>query len=130
MVLGWQNHNVRYTPNTQKRSHREQATSPDGGGLMDRVNIRMPRQHLDELEHLGESGGYASRSEVLREAYREWRERNLRRIAEAERRGGVESESATTPHDAATADVAKVRELREESRAGAARWGRRATNGE
>lgn len=47
---------------------------------MDSMSIRFPDVAWEELDALVEAGVYADRSEAMREAWREWRERHSERI--------------------------------------------------
>jgi len=41
------------------------------GNTMERVTLRIPKQQIEEVEHLVDSGEYPNRSEAIRSAVRE-----------------------------------------------------------
>ncbi len=54
-----------------RRSHEACAPSYRGNAQMERVTLRIPKQQIEEVERMVETGEFPNRSEAIRSAVRE-----------------------------------------------------------
>jgi len=48
------------------------ADGPEGGGEMTKIDVRVPRQLVEQIDEAYANRGYTSRSEAIRDALRAW----------------------------------------------------------